>query len=279
MTAPSEKRVDDSCTTTAPNGKSGDNISRLVDIMRRLLAPGGCPWDREQTLRSLRTYVIEEAYEVVDAIDKQAPELLREELGDLLLQIVFQAELARAQGWFGLDDVIDSICEKLVRRHPHVFADTELSTSREVILNWEKLKAAERKEHRTGVLDGVPASLPALLRAMRLGEKVSRIGFDWPDAAGAREKLDEELGEMDLAFELGDLDAVRREIGDVLFTVANLARKAGIDPEGALCDTLARFTRRMKRVERELDDSGRDFAGMTAEQLDELWVRAKKAER
>ncbi len=247
--------------------------------MRRLLAPGGCPWDREQTLQSLRTYVIEEAYEVVDAIDKGAPESLCEELGDLLLQIVFQAELARAQGWFGLDDVIDSICEKLVRRHPHVFADTELSTSREVILNWEKLKAAERKQHGIGVLDGVPGSLPALLRAMRVGEKASRVGFDWPDAAGAREKLDEELGEMDRAFESGDPDAIRREIGDVLFTVANLARKAKVDPEGALRDTLSRFTRRMKRVETELNDSGRDFVGMTAEQLDELWLRAKKADR
>jgi len=247
--------------------------------MRRLLAPGGCPWDREQTLRSLRTYVIEEAYEVVDAIDKQAPELLREELGDLLLQIVFQAELARAQGWFGLDDVIDSICEKLVRRHPHVFADTELSTSREVVLNWEKLKAAERKEHGAGVLDGVPGSLPSLLRAMRVGEKASRVGFDWPDAAGAREKLNEELDEMDRSFESGDREAVRREIGDVLFTVANLARKAKIDPEAALRDTLSRFTSRMQRVETELNESGCDFAEMTTEQLDQLWMRAKKAER
>jgi tetrapyrrole methylase family protein/MazG family protein/ATP diphosphatase len=259
--------------------QNGKSISRLVEIMRRLLAPGGCPWDREQTLESLRTYVIEEAYEVVDAIDKGAADALREELGDLLLQIVFQAELARAQQWFGLDDVIESICDKLVRRHPHVFADTEVSGSREVILNWEKLKAAERKGNGKGVLDGVPPSLPALLRAMRVGEKASRVGFDWPDAAGARGKLDEELGELDRALAAGEREAIGRELGDVLFTVANLARKAKIDPEAALRDTLNRFTRRMRRVEEELESTGRDFAGMTPEQLDELWVRAKRKER
>lgn len=249
--------------------------------MRRLLAPGGCPWDREQTLGSLRTYVIEEAYEVVDAIDTGAPGALREELGDLLLQIVFQAELARAQQWFGLDDVVESICDKLVSRHPHVFADTEVSSSREVLVNWEKLKAAERekKSDGAGVLDGVPASLPALLRAMRVGEKASRVGFDWPDAAGARDKLDEELGELDRAFAGGDREAMQREMGDVLFTVANLARKAKIDPEAALRDTLNRFTRRMRRVETELRSAGRDFAGMTAAELDELWERAKQKER
>jgi len=263
-----------------PSEQNGNNISRLVEIMRRLLAPGGCPWDREQTLHSLRTYVIEEAYEVVDAIDKGAPDALREELGDLLLQVVFQAELARAQQWFALDDVIDAICDKLIHRHPHVFGDTEVSGSREVILNWEKLKAAERKSNGGGgVLDGVPGSLPALLRAMRVGEKASRVGFDWPDAAGARGKLDEELGEMDSAFAAGDREAMRRELGDVLFTVANLARKAKIDPEAALRDTLNRFTRRMQLVEEELKATDREFAGMTAEQLDELWVRAKKRER
>ena len=183
-------------------GQDGSTLPRLVEIMQRLLAPGGCPWDREQTLQTLRPYVIEEAHEVVDAIDRASPEDLREELGDLLLQIVFQSELARAQQWFGPDDVIAAICEKLVRRHPHVFADTRVSGSAEVIANWEAIKAEEKRGR--GALEGVPVALPALLRAVRMGEKAARVGFDWPDGQGARDKVEEELHELDRAVASGD---------------------------------------------------------------------------
>jgi tetrapyrrole methylase family protein/MazG family protein/ATP diphosphatase len=241
--------------------------------MQRLLAPDGCPWDREQTLQSLRAYVIEEAFEVVDAIDSGTPEALREELGDLLLQIVFQAELARAKGWFGPDDVVSAIVEKLIRRHPHVFGDEKADTSAEVLANWEKLKAKEKKDR--GALDGVPATLPSLLRALRVGEKVSRLGLDWPDRSGPRAKIDEELAEMDSALAKGDATEAANEIGDVLFAVANLARKQGVDPEAALRDTLNRFTGRVKHVEATARERDIDLAKLPPEQLDRLWEEAK----
>ena len=172
-------------------GQNGESLSKLVTIMQRLLGPGGCPWDQEQTLKTLTPFVIEEAHEVVDAIEKGSPELLREELGDLLLQIVFQAELARKEGWFGPDDVVDAISEKLIRRHPHVFGDEKVSGSAEVLQQWEILKAKEKKDR--GALEGVPASLPALLRAVRVGEKASRFGYDWHDPVGARERFQKSL--------------------------------------------------------------------------------------
>src|SRR5262245_9217201 len=182
--------------------EDGSTLPRLVRIMQRLLAPDGCPWDREQTLASLRAYVIEEAHEVVDAIDRGSPDDLREELGDLLLQIVFQAELARAQRWFGPDDVIAAICDKLVRRHPHVFGETRVTGSAEVVANWEVIKAEEKRGR--GALDGVPVALPGLLRALRMSEKAARVGFDWPDGQGARDKVSEELSELDDAVREGD---------------------------------------------------------------------------
>ena len=173
----------------------GANLPRLVEIMRRLLAPGGCPWDQAQTPESLRRYVLEEACEVIDAIDRGDPEGLCEELGDLLLQVVFQAEIARGADRFGPDDVIDGICEKLERRHPHVFGELQVDNAEQVHRNWERIKAEEKRGR--GVLDGVPKSLPALARAQRLGEKAARVGFDWPNRSGVRDKVDEELRELD----------------------------------------------------------------------------------
>src|SRR4051794_926019 len=212
-----------------PDPQDGRTLPRLVQIMQRLLAPDGCPWDREQTLESLRTYVIEEAHEVVDAIDRGGPEDLREELGDLLLQIVFQSELARAKGWFGPDDVVTAIVDKLVRRHPHVFGDVKVSGTAEVLEHWEQLKAKEKAGR--GVLDGVPKALPALLRATRVGEKAARVGFDWPDLAGAREKVNEELAELDAAVHSEDRQRMEDELGDVLFSLVSVARKLDVDPE------------------------------------------------
>ncbi|MFI5306933.1 MAG: nucleoside triphosphate pyrophosphohydrolase, partial [Polyangiales bacterium] len=254
----------------------GSTLPRLVAIMQRLLAPGGCPWDREQTLQSLRPYVIEEAFEVVDAIDRGSPEDLREELGDLLLQVIFQAELARAAGWFGPDDVVAAICDKLVRRHPHVFGDVRVSGASEVVTNWEIIKAEEKRGR--GALDGVPLALPSLLRAVRMGEKAARIGFDWPEAAGARDKVDEELRELDRAVSSGDRDAVEDELGDLLFAAASYARKLEIDPEAALRKTLQRFASRVKAVEQAAAGVGRKPESMSAAELDALWQAAKTDE-
>jgi MazG family protein len=257
--------------------QNGKSLTRLVEIMQRLLSPTGCPWDREQTLQTLRPYVIEEAHEVVDAIDGGSPQELREELGDLLLQIVFQSELARAQGWFGPDDVVAAICDKLVRRHPHVFGDTVVRDSGEVLANWEVIKAEEKRGR--GVLEGVPKALPALLRALRVGEKASRVGFDWPDREGARAKLDEELRELDEALASTDRAAAERELGDVLFALVSVARKADLDPEAALRGTLDRFGQRVRAVETRVQERGQELSALSAEALDLLWQEAKGTER
>jgi MazG family protein len=256
--------------------QTGQTLPRLVDIMRRLLAPDGCPWDREQTLESLRPYVIEEAHEVVDAIDGGKPDELREELGDLLLQIVFQSELAQAKGWFGPDDVVSAICDKLVRRHPHVFGDTQVASSAEVAAHWEAIKAQEKAGR--GVLDGVPRALSALLRATRVGEKAARVGFDWPALAGARAKVDEELAELDAAVRAGDAEDAARELGDVLFALVSVARKLRIDPEAALRGTLDRFTERVRSVERSAAERGAALSDLDEAALHQLWEQAKAQE-
>src|SRR5580658_2548440 len=200
--------------------QDGGTLPRLVAVMRRLLAPDGCPWDREQSFETLRRYVLEEACEVIDAIDGGDRKALREELGDLLLQVVFQAELGRREGSFAIDDVVSGIVEKLVHRHPHVFGDMKAEDADEVLRNWEKLKAIEKKGR--GLLGGVPRSLPALTRAQRVGEKVARVGFDWEDQAGSRAKVHEELAELDAAVAGKNAAAIEEEMGDVLFALVNL---------------------------------------------------------
>ncbi|MBK8172658.1 MAG: nucleoside triphosphate pyrophosphohydrolase [Sandaracinaceae bacterium] len=258
-------------------GQNGQSLTKLVEIMQRLLGPGGCPWDQEQSLETLRPFVIEEAHEVVDAIDRGSPEHLREELGDLLLQIVFQAELARSKGWFGPDDVVDAICEKLIRRHPHVFGDEKVSGTEEVLQNWELLKAKEKAGR--GALEGVPAALPGLLRAVRVGEKASRFGYDWKDTEGVRAKVSEELAELDLALASGDMNAAEQELGDVLFALASLARKTHLDPEAALRGTLARFSERFSSAEKRAADRGTTLDKMNDESRDELWEEVKRDEK
>ena len=258
--------------------QDGATLVRLVGVMRRLLAPNGCPWDREQSLESLRKYVLEEACEVFDAIDSGERDALREELGDLLLQVVFQAELLRAEGKFAIDDVIAGIVEKLVSRHPHVFGDVEANTADEVLTNWEKLKAKEKKDR--GVLDGVPRSLPALVRAQRIGEKVARVGFDWEDEEGSMAKVREELGEIERAASPRDRE---EEIGDALFALVNLARHLDVDAEGALRRTIDKFTKRFAHVEARVrenhggwGDTGKDTLPLAT--LDGYWEEAKRRE-
>jgi tetrapyrrole methylase family protein/MazG family protein/ATP diphosphatase len=264
--------------------QDGATVTRLVGVMRRLLAPDGCPWDREQTFESMRRYVLEEACEVIDAVDGKSRDHLKEELGDLLLQIVFMAELGRREGAFALDDVVAGIVEKLVSRHPHVFGDLDAKTAEEVLRNWEKIKAQEKKDR--GILSGVPRSLPALVRAQRIGEKVQRVGFDWADAKGSRAKVHEEVTELDKAIESGDADAIEEEMGDVLFALVNLSRHVKVDAEGSLRRTIDKFTRRFAHVEDRVKAEhggwggpGGDNPNLPLEILDNYWEEAKAAER
>ena len=256
-------------------------IERLLGIMQRLRAPDGCPWDREQTLASLRPYVLEETYEVLEAIDGGDVAGHREELGDLLLQIVFQAELRREAGAFEFADVADAISDKLVSRHPHVFGDATVHDAEGVLKQWAALKRVEkaRKGGGQSALEGVPREMPALARADRLTEKASRVGFDWPDAAGARAKVVEELAELDEAIASGDRAAVEHELGDTLFALANLARKVGVAPEEALRGTIGRFIARFNHVEAGLAARGIPPGEASLAEMDGLWDEAKRLER
>ena len=257
--------------------QTGGNLPDLVGLMQRLLAPTGCPWDREQTIESLLPYLVEETYEVVDALHAGDVRDHAEELGDLLLQIVFQAELRHAEGAFGIDDVVSGIVAKLVRRHPHVFGEAQAKTSAAVLVNWAKLKAVEKaKKGRKGALDGIPRSAPALVRATRAGEKAGAVGFDWPDAAGVRDKVDEEMAELDQACQAGDRGQMKHELGDTLFALANLARKLGLDAENALREATDRFARRFGDMEETLQAEGRNVTSATPEELESLWQAAKR---
>ncbi len=261
--------------------RATDALERLLSIMERLRGPGGCPWDREQTLRTLRPYVLEETYEVLEAIDSGDPREHCEELGDLLLQIVFQAQLAKEERQFDFADVAEAISNKLVSRHPHVFGDAQVKDAEGVLRQWAALKREEKKAKGGGasVLEGVPREMPALARADRLTEKASRVGFDWPDPGGARAKLSEELSELDEALAAGDADALEHELGDVLFAAANLGRKLGIPPEEALRGAVARFISRFSHVERELARRGVPHGEATLAEMDALWDEAKDLER
>jgi tetrapyrrole methylase family protein/MazG family protein/ATP diphosphatase len=263
----------------------GQSYPSLVAIMQRLLAPDGCPWDREQSYASLRKYVLEEACEVIDAIDSGRPEALKDELGDLLLQVVFLGELARRDGKFGPDDVVRAIVEKLVRRHPHVFGEVQVEGSDEVLSNWDKIKLQEYGDR--GVLAGLPQAFPALARAQRMSEKVSRVGFDWPDARGSRDKVSEELGELDEAVAGGSQERIESELGDVLFALVNFARHQGVNAEQALRKTADRFAGRFAHVEARvkerhggfpLDKDGKPTRGLPLETLDGYWNEAKERE-
>jgi MazG family protein len=277
MSDPSRSALPD--LTPLPGKQTGAEVTKLVGLMQRLLAPDGCPWDREQTLETLVPYLVEETYEVVDALAGGSVEDHREELGDLLLQIVFQSELRFTEGRFGIDDVARGIVTKLVRRHPHVFGEVEAKDSDAVLANWAKLKAEEKAEKgKHGALHGIPKSAPALLQASRTGEKASAVGFDWPDARGPRDKVDEELRELDRAVAGGRKTEIEHELGDVLFAVVNLARKLDVDAEGALRGTLARFHARFAHMEADVAKAGKALRELGAEEQDRLWNAAKANE-
>ena len=253
----------------------------LVDVVARLRGPGGCPWDREQTHESLRPCLLEECYETLDAIDRDDPQAIREELGDLLLQIVFQAQVAAEVSAFTVEDVIAGVIDKMVRRHPHVFGDATVSGSAEVVRNWSRIKAEERAGRGAAdpsVLSGLPPALPALHAAARMGEKAARVGFDWASSADALGKVREELAELEEALASADPSRVEHELGDVLFALASVGRLADQSPEMALRRALTRFDRRFRAMEDKVRRTGRDLHDLTPAELDALWNEAKRNE-
>lgn len=263
--------------------KEDRNLSRLVEIMHKLRAEDGCPWDRKQTHRSLRTYLIEEAYEVIQAIDNQDDDELCEELGDVLLQVVFHSEIADERRRFNINHVLEGIIEKLIRRHPHVFGSVEAKDSETVLRNWERIKQTEHAEDADGegqvsILHNIAGAMPALMRAVKVQSKASRVGFDWPDVEGALSKVAEELSELEEARNAGDIDAVEEEVGDTLFALVNVARFLKVDPEIALGKAVDKFIGRFQYVEDEAERSNRHLEEMTLEEMDMLWEESKQSD-
>jgi len=257
---------------------AGSALTRLVDVMDRLLAPDGCPWDREQTLETLRPFLVEETYEVLDALSKGDVKGHCEELGDLMMQVVFHAAIRRGEGAFDIDDVCNGISDKLVHRHPHVFADAKAETSEQVLAQWDQIKLAEKaaKGVRTDrILSGVKPG-PALARAQKIGTKAAKVGFDWPDVEGSLAKIDEEVIEVREVV-TGEQDKRHHEIGDLLFAVVNVARKLGVDAEQALVDATRRFQQRFEFVEDRLSDRGKTPQSSSLEEMDSLWNDAKRS--
>ena len=247
----------------------------LLEITRLLRAPGGCPWDREQTHASIRRDLLEESYEVAEAIDEGSPEHLREELGDLLLQVVFHAVLAQEDGQFDLDAVADGVCKKLIYRHPHVFGDVTVGSTGEVLKNWEELKKKEKHQaSQADAVDAVARSLPALWRAEKVQKKAAKVGFDWPDVSGALDKVAEETAELKAAME-GDGDP-EDEFGDLLFAAVNVGRFLKLDPEKSLTAATDKFAARFRRVEQAARDQGKELNDMTLAEMDALWDQVKK---
>ncbi len=267
---------------TDPRGR---RFERLVDVMRTLREPGGCPWDREQTLATLKPYVLEETYEVLDAIDSGDADELREEIGDFVFEAVFMARIAEEQGLFTIDDAVQAIVDKLVRRHPHVFAREEAHegiTADQVVENWATLKAKERSDRtdtkKRTTLGGVPRSLPSLLRAWEISTRAATVGFDWERATHVLDKIDEEVRELREAVEAGPASRAHavEEMGDLLFAMANLARKLGMEPEDALRQANDKFTRRFDAMEAAVEADGQRLQDLTLDQMEAYWQRIKK---
>jgi tetrapyrrole methylase family protein/MazG family protein len=254
-------------------------FERLVEIMRRLRGPGGCPWDAEQSHESLKRYLLEECYEVIEAIDKNDPGHLKEELGDLMLQPVFHAVIAEERGEFTLDEVLQTICDKLVLRHPHVFGDQVVKTADEQVENWERIKKLEKGDERKSALSGIPPHLPALLKAQKITEKAARVGFDWEHADQVFAKVIEELHEFEETMSAGDELRMEEELGDLLFAIVNLGRFLSLDPEEALRKTIVRFSRRFNHIEETMHARGVKMKEATLAEMESLWEEAKSMEK
>lgn len=266
--------------------KSGESFTRLVEIISRLRAPGGCPWDREQTHESLKPMMLEEAYEVVEAIDEGDDEELKGELGDLLLQVVFHSQIATEENRFGVDDVVERVTSKMISRHPHVFGEEKAETSTEVLRNWEAIKEAElaakgQAAEDRSMLDSVSTKFPAVMEAFLMTTKVARVDFDWPDVPSVLEKLDEEVHELKqaIASEQSDHQEIAGEVGDLLFVAVNVARLLGVDPESALKSSNRKFRRRFRYIEDRLREQGRKPSDSDHTEMDALWDEAKQKEK
>ncbi len=255
---------------------------RLVELMDILRSPEGCPWDREQTRESLKPMLIEEAYEVLEALDGDDPQELCEELGDLLFQVVFHSRIAQEKGEFDAEGVCRRVYEKMVGRHPHVFGDDDFADSEELLQNWEDLKAAEKEasggssKPRDSLLDGVPDGLPALYKAHQISTKAARVGFDWPDLSGVRQKLDEEFSELEQALKAEDVESIQEEVGDLLFAALNVARFVQIDPETALNRASRKFVGRFQNMERHFSEKGRNLKDVRLDEMEDVWQKLKE---
>jgi tetrapyrrole methylase family protein / MazG family protein len=256
-----------------------DKFQRLVNIMAILRGDKGCPWDKQQDHRTLMPYVIEEAYEVIEAIEEGKPDRIAEELGDLMLQIVFQAQVAYDNGEFSISDVLDYINDKLIRRHPHIFGEVEASTPGEVIRNWEEIKLKEKgATMRKSLLDGIPTALPALLYARRLQERAAGVGFDWETVDGVLEKAEEEVEELREAIKSGDRDKITDELGDLLFVLVNVGRWLEVNPEEALRKTSKKFIRRFSHIEQKAKMLGKNLSEMDLYEMEDIWQSSKELE-
>jgi len=256
-------------------------FERLLDIMHRLRGPAGCPWDREQTRTSLKPYLIEEAYEALEAIEADSVDGLREELGDLLFQVVFHAEIGAERGEFTMADLLVRLGEKMIRRHPHVFGDAQVQTPDQALTQWEAIKQreAEGQGRRRSVIDGVPRALPGLVRAQRIQSKAARVNFDWPDARAAWAKVEEEAAEASAALAAGDRRQIEEELGDMMFSLVNVARLASLDAEEALQRAIEKFRRRFVTMEDDLNARGTSIASVSPEELERSWQAVKAQEQ
>ena len=252
-----------------------ESLTTFVQVMRKLLSPEGCPWDREQTHQSLKRYLIEESYEVYEAIEENSIEKLKDELGDVLLQVVFHSTLAERDGEFTLDEVIDGVREKMIRRHPHVFAEGSVNSAREVEVRWEEIKKREKSERVNRTLMDIPKAMDPLYRAEKLQKRAAKVGFDWPDIQGVMDKVDEEIQELKETLDLQSRESIEEELGDVFFSLVNLARKLDIDPVDALQGTNDKFVRRFQSMETKAQMQDMDLGDLEMEELEAWWVQAK----
>ncbi|HET8564232.1 MAG TPA: nucleoside triphosphate pyrophosphohydrolase [Candidatus Binatia bacterium] len=262
------------------NKAAGERFGELLDVMARLRGEKGCPWDKEQTHASLKTSLLSETYELLDAIDRDEPEKMRDELGDLLHQIVFHCQIAAERGEFSAPEVVTELKEKMIRRHPHVFSEQPLPDSGAVLKQWFQIKAKEKEERQAkSSLGDLPKAMPALARAQRITERASHVGFDWPNAEPVWQKIEEELAELKSASSSGNKRRIEEEMGDLLFSLVNLSRFFGIEAEDTLGGTVERFIRRFSYIEDKLREAGKSLATSSLEEMDALWDQAKKLER
>jgi tetrapyrrole methylase family protein/MazG family protein len=255
----------------------GKEIDRLVEIVEKLRAPDGCPWDREQTHKSILPCFLDEMYEFFEAVELKDKENMKEELGDLLLQIVLHSQIAQEENSFTIEDVASDICEKLIRRHPHVFGTEQVSSTKEVLFNWEKIKKGEKgKEHRKYIVDDIPEALPALFRAEKMQKRVARVGFDWKETGPVFDKVEEEFKEFREALEEGDNEHASEELGDIIFALVNVARHHNISAEDAVRFTTHKFANRFRFIEDKYKEEGKDISQSTLEEMDKYWEESKK---